>query len=40
MPNKRVVVTQFGGPQVLDIVEDALLPEPVFGEVRFTLAGS
>ncbi len=31
---KRVVITKFGGPEVLKLVEEALLPEPAPGEVR------
>lgn len=30
---RRVVVTQYGGPDVLELVEE-LLPEPGPGEVR------
>ena len=34
MPNTRVVITEFGGPDVLDVVTDDRLPEPVGSEVR------
>jgi|GEM_PF-3270252 len=34
MGYKRVVITEFGGPEVLKIIEDTQLPEPKFGEVR------
>jgi NADPH2:quinone reductase len=34
MGYKRVVITEFGGPQVLRVVEEASLPEPGPGEVR------
>ena len=31
---KRVVITEFGGPEVLRVVEEDMLPEPTPGEVR------
>ena len=34
MGYKRVVITEFGGPEVLKLVEEAALPEPGQGEVR------
>jgi NADPH2:quinone reductase len=34
MSYKRVIVTEFGGPEVLKAVEEAALPEPGPGEVR------
>lgn len=34
MANRRVVITEFGGPDVLDLVEGPSLPEPEPGEVR------
>ena len=34
MSYKRVVITEFGGPEVLKMVEEAALPEPESGEVR------
>jgi len=34
MQYKRVVITEFGGPQVLQVVEEDALPEPGAGEVR------
>jgi NADPH:quinone reductase-like Zn-dependent oxidoreductase len=34
MSYKRVIITEFGGPQVLKVVEEAMLPEPGPGEVR------
>ncbi len=34
MGNKRVVVSKFGGPEVLEVIEEATLPEPAAGEVR------
>lgn len=34
MSYKRVIITRFGGPEVLKVVEEALLPEPKPGEVR------
>ncbi|MDX1378762.1 MAG: medium chain dehydrogenase/reductase family protein [Anaerolineales bacterium] len=34
MKNKRVIVSKFGGPEELEFVEDAVLPEPSAGEVR------
>ncbi|MBE9571175.1 MAG: zinc-binding dehydrogenase [Proteobacteria bacterium] len=34
MSYKKVILNEFGGPQVLQIVEEAALPEPEAGEVR------
>lgn len=34
MSYKRVIITEFGGPEVLEVVEEAALPEPQAGEVR------
>ncbi|NOY55553.1 MAG: zinc-binding dehydrogenase [Actinobacteria bacterium] len=34
MGYRRVVITEFGGPDVLEVVEEAVLPEPGPGEVR------
>jgi len=34
MGYRRVVITEFGGPGVLEVVEEATLPEPGAGEVR------
>ena len=34
MSYKRVVITEFGGPDVLKVVEEATLPEPAADEVR------
>ena len=34
MSYKRVIVTEFGGPEMLEVVEEAALPEPGPGEVR------
>ena len=34
MGYKRVVITKFGGPEVLKIIEETELPEPKSGEVR------
>lgn len=34
MGYKRVVITKFGGPEVLKLVEETSLPEPKAGEVR------
>ncbi len=34
MGYKRVVITEFGGPEVLKLVEETKLPEPKPGEVR------
>jgi len=31
---KRVIITQFGGPEVLQVIEEEALPEPGPGEVR------
>ncbi|MEH6551939.1 MAG: medium chain dehydrogenase/reductase family protein [Pseudomonadales bacterium] len=32
--NKRIIITEFGGPEVLELIEDAELPMPAAGEVR------
>jgi NADPH:quinone reductase-like Zn-dependent oxidoreductase len=34
MSYKKVILNEFGGPQVLQVVEEATLPEPETGEVR------
>lgn len=34
MSFKRMIITEFGGPDVLQLVEDATLPVPQPGEVR------
>jgi NADPH:quinone reductase-like Zn-dependent oxidoreductase len=34
MSYRRVIITQFGGPEVLKVVEESTLPEPKPGEVR------
>ena len=34
MSYKRVIITSFGGPEVLKLVEETALPEPKPGEVR------
>ena len=34
MTYKRVIITEFGGPEVLKVVAEAMLPEPQAGEVR------
>ena len=34
MSYKKVILNEFGGPQVLKVVEEATLPEPEAGEVR------
>jgi NADPH:quinone reductase-like Zn-dependent oxidoreductase len=34
MSYKRVIIKEFGGPEVLKVVEESTLPEPKFGEVR------
>ena len=34
MSYKRAIITGFGGPEMLKIVEEAALPEPKPGEVR------
>jgi len=34
MSYKKVILNEFGGPQVLQVVEEATLPEPEAGEVR------
>ena len=39
MSCKRVIITEFGGPEVLKVVEEAMLPEPELGEVRVKGAG-
>jgi hypothetical protein len=32
MGYRRVVITEFGGPEVLKMIEEATLPEPKSGE--------
>ena len=34
MSYRSVIITEFGGPEVLRVVEEAMLPEPRAGEVR------
>ncbi|MCP4198527.1 MAG: zinc-binding dehydrogenase [Proteobacteria bacterium] len=34
MSYNKVMITEFGGPEVLKVVEEAILPEPQAGEVR------
>ena len=34
MKNTRVVITEFGGPELLSVVEEDELPQPAAGEVR------
>ena len=34
MSNKKVIIKRFGGPEVLEVVEEEKLPEPLPGEVR------
>lgn len=34
MSYKHVIITKFGGPEVLKVVEETALPEPKHGEVR------
>lgn len=34
MGYKRVLITEFGGPEVLEVIKEAVLPEPGPGEVR------
>lgn len=34
MSYKRVIITKFGGPEVLKMVDETILPEPKSGEVR------
>jgi NADPH:quinone reductase-like Zn-dependent oxidoreductase len=34
MSYKRVIIKEFGGPEVLKVIEESTLPEPKFGEVR------
>jgi NADPH:quinone reductase-like Zn-dependent oxidoreductase len=40
MSNKRVIISAFGGPEVLQIIEDAQLPSPKPGEVRIKVEAS
>ncbi|MBT3712217.1 MAG: alcohol dehydrogenase catalytic domain-containing protein, partial [Anaerolineae bacterium] len=37
MSYKKVVLNEFGGPEVLQVVEEANLPEPGAGEVRIKI---
>lgn len=37
MSYRRVVISDFGGSDVLNVVEDTQLPEPKFGEVRIRI---
>jgi len=34
MGYRRVIITDFGGPEVLKVIEEPALPEPKHGEVR------
>ena len=34
MSYKRIIIKEFGGPEVLKVIEESTLPEPKFGEVR------
>ena len=34
MSYKQVIITEFGGPDVMKVVEEAALPEPAANEVR------
>ena len=34
MSYKRIIMTNFGGPEVMQLVEENSLPEPKSGEVR------
>ena len=34
MSYKRVIIKEFGGPEVLKVIDESTLPEPKFGEVR------
>lgn len=34
MSYKRIIITEFGGPEVLELIEEETLPEPGPGEVR------
>ena len=34
MSYKRIIITEFGDPEVLTVVEEATLPEPAGGEAR------
>jgi len=34
MSYKRVIITEFGGPEVLKVVEEPTLPEPEAGQAR------
>ncbi len=34
MSYKKVIITEFGGPEVLKVVEEAALPEPKADEAR------
>jgi len=38
MSYKRVILSEFGGPEVLKVVEENSLPEPAQGEVRVKVA--
>ena len=40
MSYKRVMITEFGSPDVLDVVEETSLPEPVPGQVRVKVLAS
>jgi NADPH2:quinone reductase len=40
LPMRRLEIRGFGGPEVIRLVEDATLPEPVAGEVRIRVEAS
>ena len=40
MSYKRVVISKFGGPEVLNVIEEKSLPEPVAGEVRIRVSAT
>ncbi|MFN9966034.1 MAG: NADP-dependent oxidoreductase, partial [Lysobacteraceae bacterium] len=40
MPVQRLEIGAFGGPEVLRVVRDAVLPEPGPGEVRIRVEAS
>ncbi len=40
MSYKKVILNEFGGPEVLQIVEEAILPEPGAGEAGRSRAGA
>ncbi len=40
MPVRRLEIRAFGGPEVIQLVEDAALPQPGPGEVRIRVEAS